>query len=38
MLAFHDASDRGCHVEMESTVERPDPLPGGDVLEALRQA
>ena len=36
MMAFHDASDEGRHVEMESTVERPDPLATGDVHEALK--
>ena len=38
MHAFHDASERGEHVEMESTVERPAPLsPGEDVNAAVRQ-
>ncbi|MEI7025096.1 Gfo/Idh/MocA family protein [Paenibacillus sp. y28] len=27
MWAFHDASDSGVHYEMQSTCERPDPLP-----------
>jgi predicted dehydrogenase len=38
MHAFHDASDQGCHVQMESTVERPAPLANGNVREALREA
>jgi len=29
MHAFHDASDEGRHVELESTCERPAPLPTG---------
>ncbi|MBW3622254.1 MAG: Gfo/Idh/MocA family oxidoreductase, partial [Armatimonadetes bacterium] len=38
MHAFHDSSNEGRHIELESTVERPDPLPPGDVLEAIRQS
>ncbi|MBW3622255.1 MAG: Gfo/Idh/MocA family oxidoreductase [Armatimonadetes bacterium] len=39
MHAFHDASERGEHIEMESTVERPAPLPAGDnVNAAVKQA
>ncbi len=29
MHAFHDASDQGCHVVLESTCERPEPMPEG---------
>jgi len=29
MHAFHDASDSGAHVALESTCERPAPLPAG---------
>ena len=29
MHAFHDASDQGKHIELESTCERPAPLPAG---------
>ena len=29
MHAFHDASDQGKHVELESACERPTPLPAG---------
>lgn len=29
MHAFHDASDSGTHVKIESTCEKPDPMPEG---------
>jgi hypothetical protein len=29
MHAFHDASAEGRHIEMQSTCERPAPLPTG---------
>jgi len=29
MHAFHDASDQGKHIELESTCERPAPMPVG---------
>jgi len=29
MHAFHDASDQGRHIELESTCERPEPMPEG---------
>jgi hypothetical protein len=32
MHAFHDASDAGKHVDLESTCERPDQLPVGGLL------
>jgi len=35
MHAIHDASNEGRHIELESTCERPAPLPIGPVQEAL---
>jgi hypothetical protein len=29
MLAFHDAAETGCTVELETTCTRPAPLPPG---------
>jgi predicted dehydrogenase len=29
MHAFHDAADRGCHVQLESVCDQPAPLPLG---------
>ena len=29
MHAFHESSDQGRHIEIQSTVERPEPLPLG---------
>jgi predicted dehydrogenase len=35
MHAVHDASDAGHHIELQSSCEKPAPLPTGDVREAV---
>ena len=37
MYAFHDASDAGRHIDLQSACDRPAPLNSGDVIEALQQ-
>jgi predicted dehydrogenase len=36
MYAFHESSDQGRHIEMQSTCSLPAPLPLGPVQEAVR--